>query len=58
MKYIADIQMYRFWASISKLKKSHQITEKTFVNNICSSTTKYFTVPYFLTREIILISNI
>ena len=51
MKDIADIQMYIFWASISKLKKSHQIREKAFVNNICSNTTQYFTVPYFFTRE-------
>ena len=52
MKNIADIQMYRFWASISKLKKSHQIREKAFVYNICSNTTEYFNVPYFLTREV------
>ena len=51
MNDIADIQMYKFWASVSKLKKSHQIREKAFVNNICSNTTQYFTVPYFFTRE-------
>ena len=43
--------MYRFWASILKLKNSHQIREKAFVNNICSNNTQYFTVLYFLTRE-------
>ena len=51
MNDIADIQMYRFWASMSKLKKSHQIREKAFVNNICLNATEYFTVPYFFTIE-------
>ena len=51
MKDIDNIQMYEFGESISKLKKSHQIREKAFVNNICSNTTQYFTyhiVTYFL----------
>ena len=51
MKDIVKTQIYRFWASISKLKKSHQNKEKAFVNNMCSNITEYFTVPYFFTRE-------
>ena len=34
-----------------KIEKKHQTREKAFLNNICSNTTQYFTLPHFFTRE-------
>ena len=46
------MQKYIFYPNIWRLKKGCENPQKTLINDICSTITKYFTLPYFFTTEL------